>query len=66
VLLVSSEGATLTERGIWVIGGLFCDVNDEIVSVTLLAAFTRLPQTPPLRDPDGVSDFSSLFKADVL
>jgi hypothetical protein len=66
VLLLRSSGAAVADRGIGVIGGLVCVVNDDIVSVTLLAAFIKLPQTPPLVDPDGAISFSSLFEADMV
>lgn len=56
----------LTDRAIWDMVGLPCDVKEEIVSVTLLAAVTKLPHTPLPTDPGTADDFSSFTEVIVL
>jgi hypothetical protein len=65
-MLVSSGGAELTGRVIWDIVGLPWEVKDEMVSVTLLAAVTKLPHTPLLTDPGTPGNFSSLTEVMLL
>jgi hypothetical protein len=65
-MLVSSGGAVLTERVICDMAGLPWEVKDEMVSVTLLAAVTKLPQTPLPTDPGTPGDFSSLTEVMLL